>query len=78
MQSLILGFLYDRRSRNEYCDWIRKENSWGGAIGKQLRLFHRCAAVCVANLRLVLRFWVTGFASVSNSRLILYGLPIRY
>ncbi|KAK3813257.1 MAG: hypothetical protein J3Q66DRAFT_347765 [Benniella sp.] len=20
------------RSRNEYCDWIRKENSWGGAI----------------------------------------------
>jgi hypothetical protein len=28
---------YDRRRpRKDYCDWIRKENSWGGAIGKKV------------------------------------------
>lgn len=40
--SRFLPFLYlrweRRRPRKEYCEWIKKENSWGGAIGKSIIL----------------------------------------
>jgi hypothetical protein len=33
---IILG-----RPREEYCSWIAQKNSWGGAIGKCFRSYHK-------------------------------------
>ena len=42
----MLGF--SSRPRQEYCEWIMRENSWGGAIGKCA--LGMVAAVDVPNL----------------------------